>query len=278
VSQRNGLTDLFFHEDWQGSTRYLTDATGLNAPTAYRHDAYGMQIASSGPDSTALKWAGQHQYQADLPLGLSHVGARQYDSFTGRFLNRDPIGFAGGFNLYGYCENDPVNKVDPEGTVPLDKVVAPFVRYLRGGLMPPPHHLNLDAVEGVARRFGLSLGREVEVPPNPALQRLWAHARNSAKRKGVPCPKPGAGAAEEEGAAPQPAEGGAGARGGGGSRLGRSVVDALGRDLDQRVKAAFKDPALLQQLTWDERMRAAAQYERGCDSDSGQRVGFRHTG
>jgi RHS repeat-associated protein len=115
VSQRNGLTDLFFHEDWQGSTRYLTDATGLTAPTAYRHDAYGMQIASAGPDATALKWAGQHEYQGDLPLGLSHVGARQYDSFTGRFLSRDPIGFAGGFNLYAYCDNDPVNSVDPDG-------------------------------------------------------------------------------------------------------------------------------------------------------------------
>jgi RHS repeat-associated protein len=120
VSQRSGVTDLFFHEDWQGSTRYLTDATGLNAPTGYRHDAYGMQIASSGPDATALKWCGQHEYQADMPLGLSHVGARQYDSFTGRFLNRDPIGFAGGLNLYAYCNGDPVNLVDPSGLDAVD--------------------------------------------------------------------------------------------------------------------------------------------------------------
>jgi uncharacterized protein RhaS with RHS repeats len=34
---------------------------------------------------------------------------------VGRFLNPDPIGFAGGLNLYAYVENDPANAVDPTG-------------------------------------------------------------------------------------------------------------------------------------------------------------------
>jgi hypothetical protein len=33
----------------------------------------------------------------------------------GRFISADPLGIAGGLNLHGYCENDPVNEVDPEG-------------------------------------------------------------------------------------------------------------------------------------------------------------------
>jgi RHS repeat-associated protein len=72
-------------------------------------------MVSAGPDSTPLKWAGQHEYQSDLPLGLSHVGARQYDSFTGRFLNRDPIEFAGGANLYRQCEHDMAGGAHPRG-------------------------------------------------------------------------------------------------------------------------------------------------------------------
>lgn len=28
---------------------------------------------------------------------------RYYDPTEGRFLNRDPIGYAGGMNLYAYC-------------------------------------------------------------------------------------------------------------------------------------------------------------------------------
>jgi uncharacterized protein RhaS with RHS repeats len=35
----------------------------------------------------------------------------------GRFLSRDPIGFAGGLNLYEYAGNSPVDSVDPDGLI-----------------------------------------------------------------------------------------------------------------------------------------------------------------
>jgi hypothetical protein len=34
---------------------------------------------------------------------------------VGRFLNRDPIRWAGALNLYNYCEGDPVGGIDPTG-------------------------------------------------------------------------------------------------------------------------------------------------------------------
>jgi uncharacterized protein RhaS with RHS repeats len=40
---------------------------------------------------------------------------RYYDPTEGRWLTRDPIGYAGGLNLYGYCSGNPVNLVDPLG-------------------------------------------------------------------------------------------------------------------------------------------------------------------
>jgi RHS repeat-associated protein len=40
---------------------------------------------------------------------------RYYDSATGRFTQEDPIGLAGGLNLYGYASGDPVNFWDPFG-------------------------------------------------------------------------------------------------------------------------------------------------------------------
>ena len=53
----------------------------------------------------------------DSYSGLTHFGARAYDAETGRWISKDPIGFAGGdTNLYGYVANDPVNFVDPRGT------------------------------------------------------------------------------------------------------------------------------------------------------------------
>jgi RHS repeat-associated protein len=61
---------------------------------------------------------GRFQYtgQAWFPeLGLYHYKARFYDPATGRFLQTDPIGLAGGLNLYAYAGGDPVNASDPSG-------------------------------------------------------------------------------------------------------------------------------------------------------------------
>ena len=41
---------------------------------------------------------------------------RTYDPTTARFLERDPIGSRGGFELYQYGNGDPINFVDPMGT------------------------------------------------------------------------------------------------------------------------------------------------------------------
>jgi RHS repeat-associated protein len=43
---------------------------------------------------------------------------RYYDPATGRFTQEDPIGLAGGLNLYGFASGDPVNFADPFGLCP----------------------------------------------------------------------------------------------------------------------------------------------------------------
>jgi len=48
--------------------------------------------------------------------GLTRFGARDYDAGTGRWTAKDPILFEGGLsNLYEYCNNDPVNRIDING-------------------------------------------------------------------------------------------------------------------------------------------------------------------
>jgi uncharacterized protein RhaS with RHS repeats len=47
---------------------------------------------------------------------------RFYSPALGRWINRDPIGIAGGLNLYGAMGNSPVNDTDPYGLSPGDAI------------------------------------------------------------------------------------------------------------------------------------------------------------
>jgi RHS repeat-associated protein len=53
---------------------------------------------------------------ADPDHELIRFGVRDYQPSTGRWAAKDPILFGGGFNLYAYVGNDPVNRADREGT------------------------------------------------------------------------------------------------------------------------------------------------------------------
>jgi RHS repeat-associated protein len=50
--------------------------------------------------------------------GYQYKRNRYYDPNSGRFTQEDPIGLAGGFNLYGFAGGDPVNFGDPFGLCP----------------------------------------------------------------------------------------------------------------------------------------------------------------
>ncbi|MDU3814956.1 MAG: RHS repeat-associated core domain-containing protein [Pantoea sp.] len=58
-----------------------------------------------------LRYAGQY---ADSETGLHYNLFRYYDPQTGRFTVQDPIGLAGGINLYSYAPN-PLSWIDPLG-------------------------------------------------------------------------------------------------------------------------------------------------------------------
>jgi RHS repeat-associated protein len=54
----------------------------------------------------------------DGDIGLSFFRNRWYDARLGRFTQEDPLGYAGGENLYAYAGNNPASHTDPFGLIP----------------------------------------------------------------------------------------------------------------------------------------------------------------
>jgi RHS repeat-associated protein len=100
----NYLTDAL------GSTLELTDATGATEEQ-YSYGPYGILSASGGSTTNSYAYTGR-EFDG---LGIDYYRARYYNPTTGRFLSEDPIGLAGGFNLYAYAQDSPTNRVDPSG-------------------------------------------------------------------------------------------------------------------------------------------------------------------
>ncbi|MCW5765444.1 MAG: AHH domain-containing protein [Phycisphaeraceae bacterium] len=72
----------------------------------------GQYSGGSGYIDNRFGWAG---YLWDPVLELYHVRHRVYDPADGRWLQPDPIGHAGGWNLYEYGAGDYANTIDPWG-------------------------------------------------------------------------------------------------------------------------------------------------------------------
>jgi len=99
--------------DHLGSPRLVVDASSGAVAQRVDYDELGQVTYDSNPGFQPFGFAGGLY---DRDTGLVRFGARDYDSRTGRWTNKDPIRFNGGDgNVYAYVRNDPVNFIDPLG-------------------------------------------------------------------------------------------------------------------------------------------------------------------
>jgi RHS repeat-associated protein len=102
----------FYHYDGLGSTVAITDSSA-QIVNAYAYSPYGL-VGAQETISNPFTYVGRFGVMAESH-GLYYMRARYYDPEVGRFINKDPIGYEGGINLYGYVGGNPTHWVDPLG-------------------------------------------------------------------------------------------------------------------------------------------------------------------
>jgi RHS repeat-associated protein len=98
-----------FLTDALGSTIALADDSGV-LQTTYAYESYGATMAEGDPSNNAYQYTGRENDGL-----LYYYRNRYYSPGMHRFISQDPIGFAGGANVYAYVAGNPVTYTDPDG-------------------------------------------------------------------------------------------------------------------------------------------------------------------
>jgi len=103
---RAATTRSFYHRNALGSVMEITDMNEAEV-VSYRYDPYGaVSITVGGTPQSSDPLGNPWMYTArftDEETGLYYYRARYYSSETGRFLQRDPLGYVAGPQPYEYA-------------------------------------------------------------------------------------------------------------------------------------------------------------------------------
>jgi RHS repeat-associated protein len=101
----------WFINDHLGTPQKMVDESG-SVVWAAAYAPFGEARVYQDEVVNNLRFPGQYY---DVETGLHYNWHRYYDPRTGRYLRADPIGLAGGMNVYVYAQNNPANLIDPHG-------------------------------------------------------------------------------------------------------------------------------------------------------------------
>lgn len=108
IANRVGTVVARYSYDAWGKVTAITDGTGVDISNNVGH------VANANP----FRYRG---YYYDAEIGMYYLQSRYYDPVVGRFINADhDIFITSGrkkkpINLYTYCDNCPIHKIDFEG-------------------------------------------------------------------------------------------------------------------------------------------------------------------
>jgi RHS repeat-associated protein len=117
-----GAPNIYYvYPDQLNTPRAIVNTSGQLVWT-WGGEPFGATPPDENPSSL-----GQFAYNLRFPgqvfdpeTGLAQNRWREYNPATGRYMQSDPIGLAGGLNTYAYSNNNPLSNTDPNGTTALE--------------------------------------------------------------------------------------------------------------------------------------------------------------
>ena len=114
-------TFYYYVKNLQGDVTQIRDVNN-NLIASYVYDAWGkvLSVTENNTNNIGSKNAIRYRgYYYDTESNLYYLNARYYDPQIKRFLNPDGLlganGGVIGYNMYAYCNNNPVSFSDPDG-------------------------------------------------------------------------------------------------------------------------------------------------------------------
>jgi RHS repeat-associated protein len=151
-----GLVKIYDHSldkhffpgyDGNGNIMLLVDGDTGAAAARYEYGPFGEPLSATGTYATANPCRFSTKFTDD-ETGLLYYGYRYYFPAWGRWASRDPIGEQGGFNVFAFAVNDPVDHTDWVGLAVNEPSPLPYPIDNRCkcpvgskiGLMPRPNY------------------------------------------------------------------------------------------------------------------------------------------
>lgn len=119
-----GWQTRFYHSDYIGSVRRLTDETGT-VRDEYEYSAFGERLSHQGSDPQPYAFTGE---PLDPNSGLQYHRARWMDPGVGRFAGMDQyparVADPNSLHRYTYGSSDPARATDPTGQFSVEFAVV----------------------------------------------------------------------------------------------------------------------------------------------------------
>ena len=176
------VTQIYYiYTDQLNTPRLITDTANTPVWRNDQADPFNASAPYDDPGNTGhhfvfnLRFPGQYY---DQETGLAYNYYRDYDPSTGRYIQSDPIGLAGGMNTYAYVDGNPLKYVDQKGLagvlpglvpLPIPGPSSPVQSKPTddgsyGGLFPP------GTIPTPIDPYGPDVHTEQRVPPLPPIE------------------------------------------------------------------------------------------------------------